>query len=45
MANLIGYRVFRQLDPKFSWTFLKVFMIVNFAFAAVLLLIFGLWSL
>jgi len=41
MANLIGYRVFRQIEPDSSAVFLKLFMIVNFVMAAILLVIFG----
>ena len=42
MANLIGYRVFRQIEPDSSATFMKLFMVVNFVMAAILLVIFGL---
>ena len=42
MANLIGFRVYRQIEPDSSSTFLKLFMVLNFVMAAVLLVLFGL---
>ncbi|MCS9983624.1 citrate transporter [Weissella paramesenteroides] len=42
MANLIGFRVYRQIEPDSSSTFLKLFMVLNFVMAAVLLVSFGL---
>ena len=41
MANLIGFRVFRQIEPDSSKSFMKLFMVVNFVMAAILLVIFG----
>src|SRR5699024_6009608 len=40
--NLIGFCIFRQIEPDSSSTFLKLFMVLNFVMAAVLLVLFGL---
>ena len=42
MANLIGLRVFRQVEPDSTGTFLKLFMALNWGMALILLAIFGL---
>jgi Na+/H+ antiporter NhaD/arsenite permease-like protein len=41
MANLIGYRVYRQIEPDSSAAFLRLFMVLNFVMAVVLLVLFG----
>ncbi|KRN75240.1 anion Na(+) symporter [Weissella kandleri] len=45
MANLIGYRLFKQMEPRYSSAFMKLFMVVNFVFAGILLLIFGIYMI
>lgn len=41
MANLIGYRVYHQIEPDSSTAFLRLFMVLNFVMAVVLLVLFG----